>query len=144
MKAHTVPVEQSDTPQTVIQRIIAVRFAELLARSPALTAGGTRELHDMRIACKRLRYVLETFSAQVPHLSRARQALRTMQDTLGELHDCDILASAATRYCADLVYARLLRDRARLLLSARALWKNGLRPGGDFAGLIVCAGLGSR
>ncbi len=144
MKARTIPINGWDTPELAMRRIITVRFAELLERSKALTAGGVKGLHDMRIACKRLRYALETFAKQLPHLSPAAQALRTMQDTLGELHDCDILADAATRSSADLLYARLLRDRAELLFSSRAQWKNSFRSRGEFSQLISYADLGSK
>lgn len=144
MKARTVPISRSDTPRVVMQRIITVRFAELLQRSQALSSGGVKGLHDMRIACKRLRYALETFTTQLPFLSPAAQALRTMQDTLGELHDCDMLADAAVRSSADLLYARLLRDRTELLFSARTQWKNSFRSRGPFAKMISYAELGSK
>lgn len=142
MKARTIPVDQLDSPPALLQRIVSVRFAELLERSRALAAGGVEELHAMRIACKRLRYAVETFGPQLPNLSQAAQALRTMQDTLGELHDCDVLAATAARHSVDLVYARLLRDRGQLLLSARAHWKNAFRLGGNFERLILFANLG--
>ena len=42
------------------ERIVASRLAELFAFAPAvLDVRAVRELHDMRIAAKRLRYVLE-------------------------------------------------------------------------------------
>ncbi len=49
-------------------------------------------LHDMRIAAKRLRYVLELtaepcFGAYAP--TAARRA-KELQDLLGEIHDCDV------------------------------------------------------
>lgn len=49
------------------------------------------ELHEMRIAAKWLRYTLETFaplySSQFkPHL----QAVKSAQETLGDIHDCDV------------------------------------------------------
>lgn len=47
--------------------------------------------HQMRIAAKRLRYTLETFTAAyddglASHIAR----LKKLQDILGEMHDCDV------------------------------------------------------
>jgi CHAD domain-containing protein len=48
------------------------------------------ELHDMRIAAKRLRYVLEMSEPVLgaPAKRGAKQA-KKLQDVLGEIHDCD-------------------------------------------------------
>src|SRR5688500_4295627 len=48
--------------------------------------------HDMRIAAKRLRYVLEItgFCFGQP-AETARRRARELQDILGELHDCDVM-----------------------------------------------------
>lgn len=49
------------------------------------------ELHAMRIAAKRVRYTLETFSNIYPApIQEILKALRKAQDTLGEIHDCDV------------------------------------------------------
>lgn len=49
------------------------------------------ELHEMRIAAKRLRYVLEAF---VPYhreeLEGTLSTARSLQEILGDIHDCDI------------------------------------------------------
>ncbi len=50
-----------------------------------------RELHDMRIACKRLRYLLEIFDVAfeadlLPYIDE----VRALQDVLGDIHDCDV------------------------------------------------------
>jgi hypothetical protein len=51
------------------------------------------ELHAMRIAAKRLRYTLETFSPLYPNELKAYiQAVKTTQEMLGEIHDCDVWA----------------------------------------------------
>ena len=75
-------------------RIIAVRLDELhsfayAARDP----GSVKALHDMRIAAKRLRYVLE---ATTPALGAAAadgaKHAKKLQDVLGDIHDCDEFA----------------------------------------------------
>jgi hypothetical protein len=74
-------------------RIIRVRLDEMLSFAPdALEFEAVRDQHDMRIAAKRLRYVLETteFCFGKPALTARRRA-RDLQDLLGELHDCDVM-----------------------------------------------------
>jgi len=72
-------------------RIVETRLDEL--RSFADTVRDPAEvkaLHDMRIAVKRLRYVLEmTEPALGPAAERGAKAAKKLQDVLGEVHDCD-------------------------------------------------------
>ncbi len=73
------------------QRIVTVRLGELeaLAR-PALEHGEPEALHDMRIAAKRLRYVLEiTAPALGEAAHKAAKTAKALQDVLGDIHDCD-------------------------------------------------------
>lgn len=49
-------------------------------------------LHEVRIATKKLRYVLEiTADARLARLARALRTLKRAQETLGLLHDLDVL-----------------------------------------------------
>jgi len=49
------------------------------------------ELHAMRIAAKRLRYTLEVFAPIYPgEMKSALQAIRKVQEALGDIHDCDV------------------------------------------------------
>ena len=51
-----------------------------------------RELHDLRIAAKRLRYSLEIFEGVLPEFSKeAVNELTQLQDELGDLHDSDVI-----------------------------------------------------
>src|SRR5690349_425070 len=51
-----------------------------------------RELHNMRIAAKRLRYTLEVFEDYLPEACKvAVDELQQMQDELGAMHDSDVL-----------------------------------------------------
>jgi len=70
-------------------RIVAVRSQEVLdlaekAQDPAKV----KALHDLRIAAKRLRYVLELTGAGGTESQVKR--LKRLQDLLGEIHDCDV------------------------------------------------------
>ena len=74
-----------------LRRIVEVRLDELRSFAPDGAAPSSAgDLHDMRIAAKRLRYVLEmaepVFGA--PARRGAKEA-RRIQDLLGEIHDCD-------------------------------------------------------
>ncbi|MDQ3740404.1 MAG: CHAD domain-containing protein [Actinomycetota bacterium] len=75
------------------QRIVAVRLDELCAFVPrALDPDEVEALHDMRIAAKRLRYVLEvTEPCFGPYAPEGRRRTKELQDLLGEIHDCDVL-----------------------------------------------------
>jgi hypothetical protein len=58
-----------------------------------------RELHDLRIAAKRLRYTFEIFEEVLPDVCRAFAVeLTQIQDELGALHDSDVLI-ALLRLC---------------------------------------------
>ena len=92
MKARKVKGVDPDGPlRDGALKIVSTRLDELhsfadAVRDPAAVA----ELHDMRIAAKRLRYVLEmTAPAFGPPAERAAKAAKRLQDVLGEVHDCD-------------------------------------------------------
>jgi CHAD domain-containing protein len=49
------------------------------------------ELHAMRIAAKQLRYTMEVFASIYPgELKPYLQAVKTSQELLGDIHDCDV------------------------------------------------------
>jgi CHAD domain-containing protein len=67
-------------------RIVAVRSQEVLdLGSHAQDPSDVKALHDLRIAAKRLRYLLELTGPDEP----VRQ-LKRLQDLLGDIHDCDV------------------------------------------------------
>jgi len=97
-------------------RIVSVRLDEMREFAPkALKPGGFKQQHDMRIAAKRLRYVLEATdfcfgrSAQV-----ARRRARDLQEILGELHDCDVMLPRVESHLTELreADANVVRQRA--------------------------------
>jgi hypothetical protein len=74
-------------------RIIHTRLDELRSFVPhVLDPMEVEAQHDMRIAAKRLRYVLEVtgFAFGKP-ADTARRRARDLQDILGEIHDCDVM-----------------------------------------------------
>jgi CHAD domain-containing protein len=73
------------------ERIVRVRLDELCRLAPAAMDPEDRgALHDMRIAAKRLRYVLEvTAPCFGRYATTAAKRARDLQDLAGEIHDCD-------------------------------------------------------
>lgn len=58
------------------------------------------ELHDLRIAAKRLRYTLEIFAdALPPEIAAITEEVTQIQEELGALHDSDVLM-ALLRLCS--------------------------------------------
>jgi hypothetical protein len=105
MKARKVKGLDPDGPLVEnMQRVITVRVEELFGFIPAaLDPARVTELHDMRIAAKRLRYLLELseplFGA--PAKKAAKEA-KNLQDLLGEIHDCDELIPLVDNHVARL------------------------------------------
>lgn len=73
------------------RRIVEVRLAELRSFAPkALDSAEQETLHDMRIAAKRLRYVLEMSEPAFGSAAAdGAKVAKKLQDLLGEIHDCD-------------------------------------------------------
>ena len=105
MKARKVKGLDPDGPLADnMQRIVEVRAREVHSFSPdVLDPANVEALHDMRIAAKRLRYVLElaapVFGEQAA--TSAKRAKR-LQDLLGEIHDCDETVPRVERHIARL------------------------------------------
>jgi CHAD domain len=97
-------------------RIVQVRLDELRGFTPAaLHEDCMVEQHDMRIAAKRLRYILEATEFCFGRVgSTARRRTKELQDVLGELHDCDELLPRVEHHLAELrsADAGAVRDRA--------------------------------
>lgn len=92
MKARKVKGLDPDMPlDRALRRIAETRLGELHSFAHAVhDPDAVEELHDMRIAAKRLRYVLEMSEPVLgePAKAGARRA-KKLQDLLGEIHDCD-------------------------------------------------------
>ncbi len=140
MKAHRVDgLEPTMTLEDAARRIVAVRTAELYAFVPeALGERAVSAMHDMRIAAKRLRYLLELVGFCFGGVGEEAQAqARALQDVLGEIHDCDVMLEriAASRDSEpdgfDALAARFRARRAGEFARFTTLWgsieQSGLR-----------------
>jgi hypothetical protein len=89
------------------ERIVRTRLEELTGFMPAAAdPAAVTELHDMRIAAKRLRYVLEvTGGCFGPYAGTAVKHLRELQDLLGDIHDCDEQLPQVAAFLSELVAA---------------------------------------
>lgn len=95
---------------------ITRRLTEVMDRAGALEdSAATTELHELRIAVKRLRYALEMFG---PCFHGSKPILRTLsdlQEVLGTIHDLDVLADVLRQRLASL--DRRLEDEAIEIMS---------------------------
>ncbi len=142
MKARQIDLSEAVGAQDAMRRIAIVRFAEVLALAPALRKGRAQELHDLRIACKRLRYTLEHFARFEPSLLEAVTRLSQLQDALGGVHDRDVLIGTLPRGMHRTAQ-RLRMQRESSIERARARWHDAFAPYGPFEGLVRFTGLGT-
>ena len=86
------------TPPKRAQRQIEERSADLLRYEPIIPdANAVEELHDARIAVKRLRYTLELFEQGIgDEAARLIQDTKGLQEVLGNLHDLDVSIEIVT------------------------------------------------
>jgi hypothetical protein len=99
-----------------LERIVGTRLDELCSFVPkALDPAQATALHDMRIAAKRLRYILEASAEPCFGLYAQTAIKRTkdLQDLLGELHDCDVQLPRVRALQEELRAADALEARAR-------------------------------
>jgi len=74
-------------------RIVQTRLDELRSfAEQALAPDASKDQHDMRIAAKRLRYLLEIVGPCIGGpAGAAGRAAKELQSLLGDVHDCDLM-----------------------------------------------------
>jgi CHAD domain-containing protein len=115
MRARAVKGLDPDAPlRENAARTVRTRLDELRGFAPAaLDPEASGAQHDMRIAAKRLRYVLEvTGGCFGEEAGAARDAAKAIQSLLGEVHDCDVMLPRAVGIESLSVH---LRERRALL-----------------------------
>lgn len=104
-------------------RIVRTRLDELRSLAEAaLAPEAAGAQHSMRIAAKRLRYVLEIVGPCLGEpAGPARRAAKELQSVLGDLHDCDLMLPRVAHIPS---LAVLLRERReRLFHEFVELWQ---------------------
>lgn len=146
MKARPVRGLRPDTEiSSAARQIVLVRLEELFAFAPhALDPHNATALHDMRIAAKRLRYVLELVGFCLPTIAaEAELRARQLQGLIGEIHDHDVLLERiGARSDGEEKGMRRLSDRLQSRREAlfgefRGLWRT--LEASDLRGRIVAA-----
>jgi len=115
MKARAVEGLDAKAPlRPNAARTVRTRLDELHSLAPAaLEPSAATAQHEMRIAAKRLRYVLEIAGPCFgPEAKAARDAAKRLQGVLGEIHDCDVMLPRAWGIAS---LRNLLRTRRELL-----------------------------
>ena len=103
-----------DAYATAAAKIIEVRVAELIGHSQGLLdTGDIDRVHDMRVATRRLRAVLEIFRPCFPRgeLKAALRQVKTLADALGERRDRDVAIAAL----GDIAGSMTAQDRAGIV-----------------------------
>jgi CHAD domain-containing protein len=96
--AHAVP--------TLVRHFVADEtwraYEEVLAFDTRTVAPDFDVIHQVRSACRRLRYLLELFEGAVPRGAEdVVKALRALQDRLGDLHDHVVAVAQLEKWMAD-------------------------------------------
>lgn len=108
---------------------LARRRGELARALRESRGGGAVAIHRLRIAVKRYRYTLEIVEAAgAMSLAPALREARGLQETLGALHDLDVLLTLARRTRMPPETLRLLRAERRERALAAAAQAARFRP----------------
>jgi CHAD domain-containing protein len=84
----------NDRFEETARAVISTRLNEVAElRTAIISAEQSQDLHDLRIAAKRLRYSLDMFAVCFPPKTAHEFAdrVRDVQDVLGRIHDLDVL-----------------------------------------------------
>jgi CHAD domain-containing protein len=108
-KAAEIEVSPSEPYALAGARIVRVRAKELFAQSEGvLDTSDIERVHDMRVATRRLRAVLEIFAPCFPkaqHRSVLRD-VKALADALGERRDPDVHIEAMEAFAAGVTTAQ--------------------------------------
>jgi CHAD domain-containing protein len=76
------------------------------------------DLHELRKTCKKLRYLLEFFQSLYPppKIAKLIQALKTLQDNLGDFQDLQVQSKALQTFADQMAAEREVPPRALLAL----------------------------
>jgi len=113
------------TPMEAVRTAVRRHLADCIERQAAFESDDDDALHAFRLSCKRLHYVIERSSADLPELDPLAKLLSKLTDALGIAHDCIALRARARACGAPLVALRAQHDRDVHVRLARRLWHHG-------------------
>ena len=120
-KAKSVPACPSAPLAVNAALPILARLSDMLAYSDLVRdPARVRDLHNMRIACKRLRYTIEIFASALHGSTYFLNLMKRIQDLLGEIHDADVLQARLIRDMDDGGWTPGLRALLQATLVERA------------------------
>ena len=113
------------TPGSIAPRFGSALAAQLAAVSAPFAAiapapSDWPALHRLRIAAKRLRYLLEPLREALPDAQRMLQEIKALQEHLGAVNDAVVLEQLLAEHAAGAAY-RAVADRRRLATANRAI-----------------------
>nr|CAA9272693.1 hypothetical protein AVDCRST_MAG63-3039 [uncultured Armatimonadetes bacterium] len=100
--AKGVPIHKLTQPNKALRdsaNVVLVRLQEMYEWAPAMRdPKNVEELHNMRIAAKRLRYTMELFAPCFnKEYAQAQKTIEEIQERIGAIHDCDVLLPLLAR-----------------------------------------------
>jgi CHAD domain-containing protein len=103
MKAKKVKLDPDTSFAQGVKRTLGVRMGELDSFGEAAQdVTESQAQHDLRIAAKRVRYVLEVSDSVLGGANAGVRAAKKLQDLLGDIHDCDELLPVIDAHVARL------------------------------------------
>jgi CHAD domain-containing protein len=95
-KAPIAGLEATTQYRAAIGKIIEYRFNEMMRHLPGTLAGrDPEELHQMRVASRRLRAAMDVSTGCFPsRFQYFHKTVKTITDVLGNVRDCDVMREA--------------------------------------------------
>lgn len=91
-EVHLAPGADRPTLAETAAAILRDQASELRAHLSRVEGPADEEqAHEARISAKRLRYLLEPFAEELPEAASVVKHMKSLQETLGELHDAHVL-----------------------------------------------------
>ena len=86
------------------QVILTVKIDEVYSWAESIrNSDNVKELHNLRISVKRLRYSMESFTINYGEKFKdLLKVLEDLQEQLGDIHDCDVIETVLTDYLREL------------------------------------------
>ena len=104
-KARKIPhLNPDENLKTCLSRILSERFDEMISHEKGTLeppdAGDIEELHNMRVASRRVQAVMKVFREAFPKAAFKKQykVIRGLKDVLGEVRHFDVFIYALEKY----------------------------------------------